>query len=569
MATEVLLGVLIERFGLIVAAAFLLLSLRPLERFGGGRPASSSVQTTFYVLFFGLFGILGTYSGNDIHQSVANLRAMAVITGGLFGGPVVGAGAGLIAGLHRNLIDIGGFSALPCGLATLLEGVAAGLVSRKLGGRLDWRAAALLGIVGESVHMGLVLLLSRPFADALHLVQIIGMPMIVVNSVGAVLFVQVISLVFKDREKRDSDMAEQILSIANQTVSHLRGGLNVSSARETVRIIFDSIPVAAVSITDDKVVLAHIGKGDDHHVEGADICTLGTRRVLETGEPVVLHQPVDIGCNHAGCPLHSGIVVPLRKRDRIVGTLKFYGSRRQPLDRIRYELAKGLGSLFSTQLELEDLHLQSRMLAHAEIRRLQAQINPHFLFNSLNTIAVFCRTNADKARDLLLDLSRYMRRNLDSSRGFIPLSDELEQVQSYLAIEQARFGDRIRVQMDVAPGCENWPVPPLLIQPIVENGVKHGISRREEGGLIKLAISREGEELRVTVQDDGVGIAPEQLDRLFEQHPLESASEGIGVLNCHQRLAQMFGPEYGLHIQSTPGAGTQVLFHIPKMPVLQ
>lgn len=565
MTTEVLLGVLIERFGLVVAAAFLLLSLRPLERFGGKH--TSSVQTTFYVLFFGLFGILGTYSGNDIHQSVANLRAMAVITGGLFGGPVVGAGAGLIAGLHRNLIDIGGFSALPCGLATLIEGVAAGLVARKLGDGLDWRAAAILGVLGESLHMGLVLLLSRPFADALHLVQIIGMPMVVVNSLGAVLFVQVISLVFKDREKRDSDMAQQILSIANQSVSHLRGGLTEDSARETARIIFERIPVSAVSLTNDTRVLAHIGIGHDHHAVGGIISTQGTRKVLETGEPYFMNGPEEVGCTYPGCPLHSGVVVPLRKRDRIVGTLKLYGSKQDPLDRIRFELAKGLASLFSTQLELEDLHLQGRMLAHAEIRRLQAQINPHFLFNSLNTIAAFCRTNSDKARDLLLDLSRYMRRNLDSSRGFIPLSDELEQVQSYLAIEQARFGDRIRVQMDVAPGCENWPVPPLLIQPIVENGVKHGIARREEGGLIKLSISREDGDLCVTVQDNGVGMRQEQLECLLSHRSMESASEGIGVMNCHQRLGQMFGPEYGLQIASYPGEGTQVMFRIPPIPL--
>ncbi|MFV0349758.1 MAG: LytS/YhcK type 5TM receptor domain-containing protein [Halodesulfovibrio sp.] len=567
MTTEVLLGVLIERFGLIVAAAFLLLSFRPLERFGGKH--SSSLQTVFYMSFFGLFGILGTYSGNDIHQSVANLRAMAVITGGLFGGPVVGAGAGLIAGLHRNLIDIGGFSAVPCGLATFIEGLVAGLVARKLGDGLDWRAAGAIGILGETLHMGLVLLLSRPFDDALHLVKIIGMPMVVVNTLGAILFVQIISLVFKDREKRDSDMAEQILSIANQTVSHLRGGLNAASARETARIIYDRIPISAVSITDDVTVLAHIGIGDDHHTTGCDIKTLGTRRVLETGEPLLLNGPEDIGCHFKSCPLYSGIVVPLRKGERIIGTLKFYGSKEDPLDRIRFELAKGLGSLFSTQLELEDLHLQTRMLAHAEIRRLQAQINPHFLFNSLNTIAAFCRTNSDKARELLLDLSRYMRRNLDSSRGFIPLSDELEQVQSYLAIEQARFGDRIRVQMDVAPGCESWPVPPLLIQPIVENGVKHGIARREEGGLIQLSISRQGDELCVAVLDNGVGMAPEQVEHLITPRAMESASEGIGVMNCHQRLAQMFGPEYGLHIDSLPGQGTQVLFRIPRAPVLQ
>lgn len=565
MTTVALLQVLSERFGLVLAAAFLLLTFsRPLHRFGSKR--STPLHTGIYILFFGIFGILGTYTGNSIQESVANLRAMAVITGGLFGGPIVGAGAGFIAGLHRNLIDIGGFSAFPCGLATFAQGLLAGYVATRVKNPLDWRYAAGLAIVGESAHMLLVLLLSRPFADAVDLVSIIGMPMLVVNTLGAIIFVQAISFVTKDRERHDSSMAEQILSIANQTVAHLRFGLNEKTARETARIIFEQIPVAAVGITDNRTVLTHMGVGSDHHETGKEILTRATFKVLKCGEPAFLHGPADVGCNHPGCSLHSGIVVPLHKGDRVVGTLKLYGSKDHPLDSIRIEIARGLASLFSTQLELEDLHLQAQMLAHAEIRRLQAQINPHFLFNSLNTIASFCRTNADKARDLLLDLSRYMRRNLDSSRGFIPLSDELAQVQSYLAIEQARFGDRVRVDITVEKGCEDWPVPPLLIQPIVENGVKHGIGKREEGGVIALQINcdKTANELCVCVQDNGVGMTSELVCELLAAKTLESATEGIGVTNCHHRLEGMFGPEYGLAISSEPDHGTEVRFRIPR-----
>ena len=137
--------------------------------------------------------------------------------------------------------------------------------------------------------------------------------------------------------------------------------------------------------------------------------------------------------------------------------LKLYGTRECPLDLPHFELARGLAELFSIQLELEDIQTTNQLLAHAEIRRLQAQINPHFLFNSLNTIASLCRTAPQSARELLLDLAHYMRQSLDSSRGFIPLSDELSRIRSYLSIEQARFGDRVRCEVDIPEDALDWP----------------------------------------------------------------------------------------------------------------
>jgi two-component system sensor histidine kinase LytS len=228
-----------------------------------------------------------------------------------------------------------------------------------------------------------------------------------------------------------------------------------------------------------------------------------------------------------------------------------------------FELAKGLANLFSTQLELENIQITERMLAHAEIRRLQSQINPHFLFNSLNTIASFCRTSPEKARSLLQDLSSYLRTSLDASKGFIPLSEELDQVRCYLAIEQARFGERVKVNFDVEEGCESWPIPPLIIQPLVENSVRHGILTREEGGEVSVQIRREEGHLHVEVRDDGIGMAPSQVETLFDKTRLDSRSGGIGVRNCFQRLEQMFGPSYLPSVASSPGQGTKVDFLLP------
>ncbi|XPV76551.1 MAG: LytS/YhcK type 5TM receptor domain-containing protein [Desulfovibrio sp.] len=563
METLDIIIVLAERFGLLLGCVFLLLIFMPFKRMEFMRMQASH-RTALLVVFFGVFGIIGTYTGNSVFQSVANLRAMAVITGGLFGGPVVGLGAGLIAGAHRILVDLNGFSAYPCGFATIIEGVAAGYIASRYGAKaMSWKIAAPLAILGESIHMILVLTLSRPYDEAVALVKLIAPPMIFVNTFGVILFVEMMNMFFLSREKRESIHAHNILDIANLTVGHLRSGLNRDTAEATARIIFDRVDAAAVALTDRKQVLAHVGAGNDHHLAGGELRTKATKQVLETGRPVFLDSTDAIGCNNPDCPNRSAIVVPLLKNHEIVGTLKFYGSTDKALSLPLFELAKGLGNLFSTQLELENIQLNEQLLANAEIRRLQAQINPHFLFNSLNTMASFCRTSPDKARELLLDLALYMRRNLDSGQAFIPLSDELEQVRSYLAIETARFGDRIRVDIDVPFECEKWPIPPLIIQPLVENAVRHGILGKEEGGTIALTTRIEGDDLHVTVLDDGIGMDPALLDEVCCPNRKADRGGSIGLRNCAFRLERIYGKDCKLRINGQAGKGTEVQFTIP------
>lgn len=564
MLITTLITVLLKHVGLLVAGAFVLLSISPVQDLNFKR--SSIYNRLFLILFFGFFGILGTYSGNAIFNSIANLRAMAVITAGLFGGPLVGFGAGLIAGGHRFIIDPWGFSAVACSLATIFEGLFAGYMHLRYQERsLDWSRGMILAFIGEMFHMSLVLLFSRPFDQALELVKVIALPMLIGNTLGTGLFIHVIKSLQEFREKKDSTQAQKIFDIANNTVRYLRGGLNKKTALATANIIHQRLPVAAVAVTDTSQVLAHVGAGDDHHLAGKAIRTQSTRDVLATGKPIFLRRHSQIGCSHDNCPFHSAIIVPLKKGGAIVGTLKFYGSATMELNRIQFEIAKGLTDLFSIQLELEDIQVKDKLLAHAEIKHLQAQINPHFLFNSLNTIASFCRTAPEKARDLILDLSLYMRKNLDSSRGYVPLSSELEQINSYLAIEKARFGDLIQVKIDVDPECEDWPIPSLIIQPLVENAIKHGIRSREGGGCIGLKIYRNLDMLEVTVEDDGQGIAKEKLETLLMRKDLESHAEGVGLRNSNQRLEQIYGPEFGMEITGNAGKGTIISFRIPHL----
>lgn len=559
---------LAENFGLIVGAAFLLLSWSAFQKILFKK--SNESEKLLLILFFGTFGIIGTYMGVPIYGAIANLRAIAVIAGGLVGGPIVGIGAGLIAGVHRFLIDMHGFTSLPCGLSTFLEGMAAGLISVRLkNGILNWKAAVLIGVVGETAHMLITLGMAKPYAEAWTLIKVIAIPMITLNSIGAGLFVQIIRSVLKDREKIGSIQAQKALNIANRTVSYLRFGLTPESAAATARIIYDTISVAAVSLTDDTHILTFVGAGNDHHQAGQTIKTKSTIEVLATGEPVFLKSGSRIGCSVAACPLMSAIIIPLRKGGQVIGTLKLYGNDDTHLNTVDFQIALGLADLFSTQLELEDVQLNAQLLAQAEIRRLQSQINPHFLFNSLNTIGSFCRTNSNKARELIYELANYLRTNFQDNRTFIKVAEELEQVKSYLSIEQARFGDRIRVSMAIESGTEEWLVPPLTIQPLVENAVKHGLSGKENGGQVRIAVSRNDGKLHVLVQDDGVGMAPEQIEKIFSKIGLENSNSGIGLNNVNQRLERIYGPQYKIRIDSLPEQGTSVHLNVPDKRSVQ
>jgi len=199
-----------------------------------------------------------------------------------------------------------------------------------------------------------------------------------------------------------------------------------------------------------------------------------------------------------------------------------------------------------------------RELLTMEMALFQAQIKPHFLYNTLNTIASLSEIDPDKTRDLLNDFGTYLRgsfdlRNMDKR---VPFSKEWALVQSYLQIEQARFGARIRVNVSFAAE-QSFFLPPLTLQPLVENAVRHGILPRFEGGVLEIGVVREPEGYRVTVRDDGVGFPPGRLEEVLSG----DYRAGIGVSNVHKRLMNAYGT--GISIVSDAGSGTEVSFFVP------
>jgi two-component system sensor histidine kinase LytS len=358
--------------------------------------------------------------------------------------------------------------------------------------------------------------------------------------------------------------SHQILEIADRSLAYLRRGLDYDTAQAVCRLALEETEAAAVAITDTERVLGFAGLGEDHHEVGGPILTRATREAIETNEHRILASKDDIGCPRKGCLLRAAIVVPLEMREQAVGTLKFYYTTPRLLNETQVTMVEGLANLLSTQLELSELERQTELACRMELQALQAQINPHFLFNTINTIAMLIRTDPGKARELLREFASFYRRMLEDNVALVPLEREVEYALTYLSFEQARFGDRLTVKASIDDDIVELPVPAFILQPLVENCVQHGV--RPEGPLgITLTAHRSDDGVRIAVEDDGVGISAEDLPRVLE--PGFGKGLGIALKNVDDRLRGYFGQGSGLSISSEPGRGTAVVLTIVESPL--
>jgi two-component system LytT family sensor kinase len=340
----------------------------------------------------------------------------------------------------------------------------------------------------------------------------------------------------------------------------LRSGLTADAARRTAQLLRPLLGGDAVAITDRERVLAFVGPGEDHHTVGDPPQTEATARVLAGGRTVVVRQRSKLACREPNCPLQSAVVAPLAIGKRIVGTLKVYRVYADPPAR---DLVEGMAGILSLHLELAELDRERNLAADAKLDALRAQINPHFLFNILNTIASKARTDPEEARQLLLRLSDFFRYAVRQDGHFAEFGQEYFFVRTYLALEQARYGDRVRVKYDIDPQVLTAHVPVLTIQPLVENAVKHGLADKLEGGTVtlKARVDPLTRTTAIQVSDDGVGIPPGVLDKITSGEL--GASVGVGLRNISERLETLFGERYRLDVRSAEGAGTVIDLRIP------
>lgn len=510
-------------------------------------------------VIFGLISVLSTYTGINVNGAIVNTRVIGVMSGGIIGGPIVGIGAAIIGGLHRYFFDVGGFTATACAISTLVEGTM-GVLSSKYLKRNNWKKQDifLIAALAEVFQMVIILLVAKPYVAALVTVKIIALPMILFNSLGMVIFISVFNSIFIEQDNESAKRIKLAFDISERCLPYLRKGMyNKENMDKVTKMILENSRDGGVVITDKERILSYqcdevLLKEDAQR----GLPEIARRVIAADGVKVAeIADEGDIFYEHlkkftiVGAPLHS--------KGSVVGVILVFTKKFKISIQTDRDFVDGLSKLFSTQLELLEAQKQRELLQKAEFKALQSQINPHFLFNALNTITAFCREKPEKARELLVVLSTYFRNTLNTNQYMIDIYDEFSHVDSYLQLEKARFEDRLTLVMDV-PTDLNCKVPSFILQPIVENAVKHGAMKRSTG-KVEVGVHQTEELVIISVKDSGYGI-PEEIVNALHNDTLDSTK--VGLSNVDKRLRSIYGEKYGLDIQSSP-EGTEINIRIP------
>ncbi|ELY4598237.1 sensor histidine kinase [Cronobacter malonaticus] len=542
-----------DRAALMLICLFFLIRIR-LFRELLHKSAHTPKELLAVTAIFSMFALFSTWSGVPVEGSLVNVRIIAVMSGGILFGPWVGIITGVIAGLHRYLIDIGGITAIPCFITSIVAGVISGFISRRVPKAQHWRAGILGGMLCETLTMILVVVWAPTTALGLDIVSKIGVPMIL-GTVSIGLIVLLVRSVEGEKEASAARQAKLALDIANKTLPLFRH-VNSESLRQVCDIIRRDINADAVAITNTEKVQAYVGVGEHNYQDNSDALSPTTQQALRYGKIIIKNNDEA----HRTPEIHSMLVIPLWEKGVVTGTLKIYYCHAHQITSSLQEMAIGLSQIISTQLEVSRAEQLREMANKAELRALQSKINPHFLFNALNAISSSIRLNPDTARQLIFNLSRYLRYNIElNDDEQIDIKKELYQIKDYIAIEQARFGDKLTVIYDIDDEV-NCRVASLLIQPLVENAIVHGIQPCRGKGVVTISIAQSGSRVRIAVRDTGHGIDPKIVEQLDTN---EMPVNKIGLVNVHHRVKLLYGE--GLHIRRLE-PGTEIAFYVPDQP---
>jgi two-component system LytT family sensor kinase len=507
---------------------------------------------------FSAFCIMGTYLGFQVEGAIANTRAIGAILGGILGGPGVGLAVGLTGGLHRY--SLGGFTDSACAVSTTVEGLIGGLLHlyflrrHRADRLLDPMIVFATTLVAEITQMAIILLMARPFDQAARLVAHIALPMVLTNSFGAALFMRLILDRREMLEKYSIAFSAKALRIAERSVGVLMQGFNEHNCSRMAQIIQEETGVGAVAITDCEKLLGFVGVGADHHLPGTPISSPHTFYAIAHNEVVYADgATIPYACSvNKDCKLGSSLVIPLRgEGNRVFGTIKLYEPKRKFFSSLNRTLGEGIARLLSNQVLAGTIEEQKQLLAQSEIKLLQAQINPHFLFNALNTLAAVIRRDPDDARRIVHYLSTFFRKSLKRVNSDATLKDELEHIDSYLHIELARFSGRLNVHLSVPEELLHLRLPAFTLQPIVENAIKYGISQMIEPGQITIRAERQDDILCITVEDSA-GLYKPAVD-----------SDGLGMNLVDRRIKIRYGADYGIKVSCQAEQWTRVAICLP------
>lgn len=371
--------------------------------------------------------------------------------------------------------------------------------------------------------------------------------------------VALIVVVIRSRRLMSSSVDDAVmgaLSRISNAGSDLRGGLNQAAADKATPHLRELLTCVAVGLTDpDGTLLSWDGEATEHYddLTGAIADAIANHR-----REHVKHD--DLPCENRGnCPMRTAVIVPLIVESKDAGALVVVGGvGGKQMVRMADEIAK----FVCIQLELARLDESRQQLAQAEVKALRAQISPHFIYNALNTISSLIRTDQERARDLLLEFAEFTRYSFRTSGMFTTLAEELLNIDRYLMLERARYGPRVNVRLKIAPEVLSVVVPFLVLQPLVENAVRHGLAKKPGGGTVTVIAQDHGTEALISVEDDGVGMDADRLTAdLADAH---STGAHVGIGNINQRMRSVFGNEYALMAETAPNEGMKVTLRVPK-----
>jgi two-component system LytT family sensor kinase len=325
-----------------------------------------------------------------------------------------------------------------------------------------------------------------------------------------------------------------ILGVARHIATELRDGLNgqgVRAAARGVRRLLDADAVGLADLAGTTIWAGSPPAGDTAAALVDQVLHTETR----TGRP----------------PL---VALPLHVHDELAGVLVVAGATRRAA-------VREAAALIVEALERGRLEASAEQAAQAELRALRAEISPHFVYNALTVIASLVRSEPDRSRELMLDFADYIRYSLARHGEYTTVADEFHAIETYLALQRAVLGERLRVQVRVAPEVLAVALPYLVLQPLVENAVRHGIEPRSDAGLVQVRGEAEGNDCVIGVEDDGVGMDPALAEAILAGR---GGCDSVGLANVDRRLRNVYGPWYGLVVETAPDAGTRVVVRIPR-----
>ena len=501
-------------------------------------------------IVFSIFAILATYTGVNVEGSLVNVRTITIVSGGIIFGPIVGIVTGVVSGLHRYLIDINGITSMPCLISSITAGIVSGYINKKIKRNYRWVAGIAAGMLSEMITMILILILSKPHSLGFDIVSKIAIPMIL-GQISVGFIVLLVQSVADDKEKIAAKQAKLALDIANKTLPYFRN-INSDSLNKICNIIKEDIQADAVAITDKKDILAYVGVGEEYYNIGHEIITEVTKEAIKSGRIIIRNDNLE----DKSSMIKSAIIIPLKEKNEVIGALKIYYRKEHKITYSLETLAVGLSQIISTLMEVSKIEQIKEMANKSEIKALQTQINPHFLFNALNAITSSIRINPDKARELIINLASYLRYNLELNGEFIDIKKELKQVIDYVEIEKARFGNKLNINYDIED--VDVKIPSLSIQPLVENAIVHGILKDKGAGTVNISVKKYEEKVKISIVDSGVGIREDVVERIYNGTMPENK---IGLYNVHLRLKLIYGE--GLIIERLE-KGTKIEFYIKR-----